>query len=56
MKKCYRQLFEGIQWSTPQVLPQTLEIAKKLDLAIHRLPELNDVDNEEDWQAAKEKL
>ena len=56
MKKCYGQLFEGIQWSTPQVLPQTLEIAKKLDLAIHQLPELNDVDNEEDWQAAKEKL
>lgn len=56
MNKYYGQLFEGIQWSTPQVLPQTLEIAGKLDLSIHLLPELNDVDKEEDWLAVKEKL
>lgn len=56
MNKCYRQLFDGIHWSTPQVLPQTLEIARGLDLSIHLLPELNDVDTEEDWLTVKEKL
>lgn len=56
MNKCYGQLFDGIYWSTPQVLPQTLEIARRLDLSVHLLPELNDVDTKEDWLAVKEKL
>lgn len=56
MNKLYSDLFKGISWSTPQVLPQTLEIAKRLDLSVHLLPELNDIDNEEDWLAVKEKL
>lgn len=56
MNKLYRQLFDDIPWSTAGVFPQTLKTAKELNLAIHFLPELNDVDTEEDWRAVKEKL
>lgn len=56
MNKFYKRLFDDIPWSTASVLPQTLKTAKELNLAIHFLPELNDVDTEEDWLAVKEKL
>ena len=56
MNKFYGQLFENVPWSTPEVLPQTLKIAEELDLNLHMLPELNDVDNEEDWRAVKDAL
>lgn len=56
MNHFYGQLFEGISWSTDKVLPQTLKAAKESDLGFCLLPELNDIDNEEDWLAVKEKL
>lgn len=56
MDAFYEELFEGISWSTNQVLAQTLGIAKDLELDVHLLPELNDVDNEKDWQAVKDQL
>ncbi len=44
------ELFEGISWSTANVLEQTLDKAKKLGLAYALLPTLSDVDYEEDWR------
>lgn len=56
MNKFNGLLFEDISWSTAKVLPKTLQIAKEMDLDIYRLPELNDVDNEEDWRVVKDIL
>lgn len=56
MNALYGSLFEDIPWSTPQVLPSTIEVTKKLRLNIHLLPVRNDVDNEEDWLAVKAQL
>ena len=47
MKKMNAQLFEGIQYSTSSVLNETLIKIKKLKLAYHLLPELIDIDTEE---------
>lgn len=47
------ELFIGIDWGTERVLQQTVNIAKKLNLAITYLPTLADVDRPEDlhiWQ------
>ena len=47
------QLFKNINWGTERVLEQTKNIAEKLDLQIHYLPTLSDVDRPEDlaiWQ------
>lgn len=49
------ELFTGISWGTAEVLQQTSEIAKKLNLAFAELPELADVDRPEDlpiWRRA----
>lgn len=56
MNKFYGYLFDDIPWSTPEVLPRTLHLAEKSNLNIYLLPELNDVDNEKDWLAAKDRL
>ena len=56
MNKFYGRLLEDIPWSTPHVLPDTLRIAEEMELDIYMLPELNDVDNEEDWRAVKDIL
>jgi rSAM/selenodomain-associated transferase 1 len=42
------ELFVGVSWGTSVVRQQTVEIAKKLDLAIAFLPLLNDIDNPQD--------
>ena len=47
------QLFSNINWGTKRVLKQTKDIADKLDLQVHYLPTLSDVDRPEDlaiWQ------
>lgn len=46
------ELFSGIDWGTAQVLQQTVDIAKQLDLSVAYLPRLADVDRPEDlpWQ------
>ena len=47
------QLFDNINWGTERVLEQTNNIANKLDLQVHYLPTLSDVDRPEDliiWQ------
>jgi len=43
-------LFEGIAWSTSQVLSQTLHVASQQGLIVTLLPELDDIDTQEDWQ------
>ncbi|MFC1918339.1 TIGR04282 family arsenosugar biosynthesis glycosyltransferase [Chloroflexota bacterium] len=48
MNKFYRQLFQGIAWSTGQVYRQTLYNAKEMDLKAYSLPCLTDIDTEED--------
>lgn len=45
----FPEIFENIEWSTERVLPTTLQIAQKFGRKIHLLPELSDVDTEEDW-------
>jgi len=42
-------LFEGIPWSTIEVLPMTIEKINDLDKEFYLLPTLSDVDYEEDW-------
>ncbi len=48
MKKLHKELFKGISWSTEKVLKQTLSVAEKLRLTVCSLPELRDIDTEED--------
>lgn len=42
------KLFDGIEWSTASVFPDTMEIAASLGKSVYFLPELNDVDRYED--------
>ena len=42
------KLFEGIPWGTDQVLPLTLDLAKRLELPVTLLIPLDDVDRPED--------
>lgn len=42
-------LFEGVEWSSPRVLEQTL--ARAAGLSVHRLPLLRDLDRIEDLRA-----
>ena len=44
MKRLHLALFEGIAWSTEQVIPQTLDRCRQLELAVHQLPEWYDID------------
>jgi len=44
-------LFNGIQWSTKNVLRETLTSSEKAGLSVHLLRELADVDTIEDWAA-----
>jgi rSAM/selenodomain-associated transferase 1 len=44
MKRLYPELFEGIDWSTDQVVPQTLTACRRLGLTVHQLAEWYDVD------------
>lgn len=50
MKVRAAYLFEGIAWSTSQVLSKTLHVASQHSLTTTLLPELCDIDTPEDWQ------
>ena len=41
-------VFEGVNWSTPQVLTQTLGRLERLDVSWELLPEMTDIDELED--------
>jgi rSAM/selenodomain-associated transferase 1 len=45
LKKLHRQLFEEIDWSTEQVLEQTIARAREMDLPVYLLPTWYDVDD-----------
>ncbi|MBA2746183.1 MAG: TIGR04282 family arsenosugar biosynthesis glycosyltransferase [Flavisolibacter sp.] len=56
MKKLHPDLFKEISWSTNKVLEQTLAVCNCHNLSAYLLPELSDIDNEEDLKRAKEQL
>jgi rSAM/selenodomain-associated transferase 1 len=52
-KTLHRALFEGIAWSTPSVLRETLAGARSLGLRAALLDPLEDVDDDCAWQRAR---
>jgi glycosyltransferase A (GT-A) superfamily protein (DUF2064 family) len=50
MKRKADYLFEGISWSTAEVLSQTLAVASANGLDFTLLDELSDIDTQEDWE------
>ena len=48
MKKLHKNLFTGIEWSQDSVLTETLEKVNALNLSYSLLPELIDIDTEDD--------
>jgi uncharacterized protein len=48
LRRFVPELFQGVHWSTDQVLQQTVEIAATQDLTVGYLPTLEDVDRAED--------
>jgi rSAM/selenodomain-associated transferase 1 len=50
MKRRADYLFEGITWSTAEVLSQTLNVASQHGLTTTLLHQLDDIDTQEDWQ------
>ena len=49
-------LFEKIPWSSGGVFTETLARAASENLRVHRLPMRHDVDTEEDWRRAEQRL
>jgi len=49
LRQLHPALFQGISWSTPEVLTQTLHAAQQQGLRYHLLPPLADIDTEADW-------
>ena len=45
LKKIFPELFANVAWSSSQVLAQTLEHARRLNLRVHLLPTWYDVDD-----------
>lgn len=56
MKRLHPDLFQGISWSTEQVIPQTLETCRRLGLSVHQLTEWYDVDVEADLERLRRDL
>jgi hypothetical protein len=56
MKQLYPELFQGIDWSTEMVVPQTLAICRHLGLSVHLLPEWYDVDVADDLDRLRRDL
>jgi len=44
LKRSIPELFDGIPWSTSEVLTRTLDVARRLNLEVHTLKTLRDVD------------
>jgi rSAM/selenodomain-associated transferase 1 len=56
LRRFHRQLFDGISWSTDQVLTQTQQRASQLHLAVRLLPEWYDVDTPAELERLKREL
>lgn len=48
MKNLYQEFFTNVEWSGSKVFEKTLEKIKTQNLSFHLLPELTDIDTEED--------
>ena len=48
MKKLYEDIFMDISWSTDRVYNQTIDKITRQGLEVYELPELIDIDTEED--------
>lgn len=48
IKQMHHQLFQNIRWSSDEVLKQTLAICNQQNLSVYQLPELSDIDTEND--------
>ena len=53
MKKMHEFIFRNKDWSTDSVLKQTFEDIARHQLSVGLLPELIDIDTEEDWLLSK---
>jgi rSAM/selenodomain-associated transferase 1 len=49
-------LFEGITWSTSQVLSDTMKVASQYGLTTTLLQELDDIDTQEDWDRYRSQI
>lgn len=56
MSKFIPALFDGINWSTSQVLDQTIQRIRDNKVSFKKLSMLSDVDELEDWERVKSKL
>ena len=56
MRQPHPELFQGIAWSTEQVVRQTLASCQRLGLRVHLLPEWYDVDLEIDLKRLSQDL
>jgi glycosyltransferase A (GT-A) superfamily protein (DUF2064 family) len=56
MKKLHHELFKNIRWSTIKVLEQTLAVCKHLNLEAFLLPELSDIDDENELKKSTQQL
>ncbi|MDN3656671.1 TIGR04282 family arsenosugar biosynthesis glycosyltransferase [Ferruginibacter paludis] len=56
MKQLHAPFFININWSTSEVLQQTLDICKHENLSVHLLPVLSDIDTEQDLSEAQKQL
>jgi rSAM/selenodomain-associated transferase 1 len=56
MKRKADYLFEGISWSTSEVLSQTLAVATAHGLHFTLLDELSDIDTREDWERYRSQI
>jgi uncharacterized protein len=56
LRRPHRELFQGIAWSTPRVMPQTLRRVRDRGLRAFLLPEWFDVDTAEDLRRLREAL
>ena len=55
-KKMHTSIFRGIDWSTDQVLKQTLQKAEQLNLSVHLLPTWYDIDTAADLDRLQDEL
>ncbi len=49
MNSYYPELLDNISWSTGEVMSQTELQARRNNIGLTKLPVLNDIDNEDDW-------
>lgn len=56
IKKMHPELFQDMPWSTESVGAETLSRMAAKGLSVHLLPELTDVDTEEDWRVYDRKM